>query len=227
MTTSLFQLVFAQRDDSRDPALLRGGERISQGRARSCAGGSANSRVSATPVFSDQDRELLRQVQTGNIAAFESLFAQYWEPLWRFSRALTHSDDVAEDIVQSVFTRVWVLRASWNPQGSIQSYLLRAVRNAYLDRQKHHRVMRDYVAAEVPHQPAAATVELHVERSDQQARLNAALAQLPDVRRQAVLLRYEHGLSYAEIGAILGMTSGAAEKQIARTIETLRQRVTE
>lgn len=217
MTTSLFQLVFAPRDDSRDTAAPWGRERVLREQVREETG---------TPLQLERDAERLEQVQSGNIEAFESLFAQYWEPLWRFARSLTHSSDTAEDLVQSVFTRVWVLRASWHPHGSVQSYLFRAVRNAFIDRQKHTRVIREYADAEIPQASAAASADLQVERHDQQTRLDAALAQLPEIRRQAVLLRYEHGLSYADIGAILGMTSGAAEKQIARTIETLRQRVT-
>lgn len=217
MTTALVQLVFAPRNDSHDHPVAGGRERVRPVHGRDDSTGAHR--------YSDHDAERIRDIQAGNIAAFESLFAEHWESLWRFARSLTQSSDAAEDLVQGVFSRIWVLRASWTPQGSIQSYLFRAVRNAFLDWRKHRRVIQAYTDTEMRESAEEATAELQAERNDQQARLDVALAELPDGRREGVLLRYEHGLSYADIGAVLGVTAGAAEKQIARTIETLRQRV--
>jgi RNA polymerase sigma factor (sigma-70 family) len=45
---------------------------------------------------------------------------------------------------------------------------------------------------------------------------------LPDEQRVALRLRYEHGLRYAEIASVLGISPSAVEKRIARTLGTLR-----
>jgi RNA polymerase sigma-70 factor (ECF subfamily) len=61
-----------------------------------------------------------------------------------------------------------------------------------------------------------------VEQADLIARLETALARLPARSREGVLLRYVHGLSHAEVAAVLGISIAATEKQITRTLDKLR-----
>jgi RNA polymerase sigma-70 factor (ECF subfamily) len=177
-------------------------------------------------AIASDDEMLVARIRAGDVAAFDTVFARFWAPLWRFARAELDTDALAEDVVQDVFARVWTRRDQWIPTHGVQAYLYRAVRNAITDRRRHHRVMRAHVKWSA-HENAAAAIErtgvdAATERGDLLARLELALARLPETKRQAVVLRYEHGLSYQALATVLEMSPAAAEKQVMRTLATLR-----
>jgi RNA polymerase sigma-70 factor (ECF subfamily) len=186
---------------------------------------SVSSQSAAAPTDDVDDEGLLvARVRRGDIAAFDRIFERWWLPLWRFARAELPGDAVAEDVVQQVFARLWVRHAQWAPHDGVQAYLYGSVRNAMIDWRRHERVVHAHAHAEraVPDDGAQDGSDAAAERNDLLVRLEQALAKLPDARRQAIVLRYEHGLTYAQLAAVLGVSPAAAEKQVARALDTVR-----
>lgn len=176
--------------------------------------------------MSAEDQVVVARIRAGDMAAFGALFTKFWAPLWRFARMEVPGDELVEDIVQTVFVRLWTRRETWAPSHSIQAYLYSSVRNAIIDVRRHERTVRVYAsrtAADpdmgIPREYDTATLTEH---QDLLVALQRALDRLPEARRLAVTLRYEHKLTYAELAAILGTSAAAAEKLVARTLATLR-----
>lgn len=158
--------------------------------------------------------------------AFEQLFRMHASALCALAFRYVRSRDVAADVVQDVFLRLWSDRAQWQVNRSIKAYLYVAVRNRALDLIKHDRVERRWVERTVRESPADdEAVPLFTESSKLDAvagSLEQLLADFPERRREAFLLRFRDGYSYADIARRMGTTTKTVENQISRALRRLR-----
>ena len=72
---------------------------------------------------------------------FETLFLEHYSSLCEFVDSYVHAPDVAEEIVQAVFLRLWESRDSWEPRSGARAYLFAACRNQSLDYLRHERIV--------------------------------------------------------------------------------------
>jgi RNA polymerase sigma-70 factor (ECF subfamily) len=159
------------------------------------------------------------------------MFAAYYPALCSFVQSYVHTPDAAEELVQSVFLRLWEQRATWEPAG-IRPYLFGACRNRALSYRRHERIVarfeervarEDLAAASSAHAPPAPDEDLYA--AELAEALRRAVHELPERRRQVVILRWEHHLSHAEIARILGISIKTVEVQFGRAIAALRKRL--
>jgi RNA polymerase sigma factor (sigma-70 family) len=80
------------------------------------------------PRESLSDEELLTRLQRGEHNAFDILFDRYWQPLYQTARARLNDSDMAQDIVQEIFIKIWQRRSELQIKGSLENYLRSAVR---------------------------------------------------------------------------------------------------
>src|SRR5688500_4212180 len=74
--------------------------------------------------------------------AFDHLFRSNYPKLVEFARGLVDSNAIAEELVQDVFTSIWIARDSWSPAGGDKVYLYAAVRNRAIRHSRHMAVLR-------------------------------------------------------------------------------------
>ncbi len=174
----------------------------------------------------DVELALIRRIQNGDADAFRTLVVSYFDRTSRFAFGLVRDRETAEDIAQEIFTHLWANHSDWQPRSSIVAYLFRAARNRSLNALKHHGVEARFAeASQQLSEDTADSAEMEIEAAQIFAALRHALDELPDRRRSALTLRYEYGLSHAEIGETLGITPKASRELIARTLESLRVRL--
>jgi RNA polymerase sigma-70 factor (ECF subfamily) len=138
-------------------------------------------------------------------------------------RALNHAARVlgdraeAEDIAQEAMLRLWRAAATWQQDGPARpaTWLYRVVANLCTDRLR--KSARSTLTEDADrHGDEAPGVEAQLIAGDRMAALDAALAQLPERQRQAVVLRHIEGLSNPEIAMILDLGVEAVESLTAR-----------
>ena len=139
------------------------------------------------------------RAKQGDRAAIRFLYLRYSGNVYGYARSIVRNDHDAEDVVQQVFTRMLT---------AIQSYEQRAVPfSAWLLRITHNMAI-DYLRRRMPvcEEPGRAVVEERPEFEAGQLRgaLCEALAELPEVQREIVVLRHFGGLSPREIAERLG-----------------------
>jgi RNA polymerase sigma-70 factor (ECF subfamily) len=165
-----------------------------------------------------------------NPDAFGELYERYEARIYRYLRIRTGNADDAADLTQQVFLRVLEAFPRYEERGiPFRAWLFRIARNTATD---HHRRRRETVTWDlVPEalQPAAEGQEpeatmLHREDLD---RLRALLAELDPERRELITLRFVGKLTQAEIGTVVGKSEEAVRKQLARTLQGLRERYRE
>ena len=182
--------------------------------------------IMSTSDCSERDKEWARRIQDGDSAAFRLLFQSYAEPLCTFTEQYTKSPEIAEELVQDLFFKIWKDRSTWAPTVSVKSYLYTSARNLALDYLKHQRVVDDWK------QEALADNESIVPTPDQSVctkrlrrAVQEAIDELPERRRQVFKLSRQHGLTYKEIATVLDISIKTVETHMRRAFKFLRQRL--
>ena len=162
------------------------------------------------------------RAKQGDRAAIRFLYLRYSGNVYGYARSIVRNDHDAEDVVQQVFTRMLT---------AIQNYEQRSVPfSAWLLRITHNMAI-DYLRRRTPvcEDPERAVVEERTEFEAGQLRgaLREALAELPEVQREIVVLRHFSGLSPGEIAERMGRTEDSIHGLHHRARRSLKRALTE
>jgi RNA polymerase sigma-70 factor (sigma-E family) len=139
--------------------------------------------------------------------------------LVRTATLLTAGDaHLAEDLVQSTLTKLYVAWPAFQRADNPDGYLRRVLVNALTDERRRWWRRREESMADVPDLPAAEAA-MHGELADG---LRAALRQLPPRMRAALVFRYFYDLDVADTADALGCSEGTVKSQTARALDRLR-----
>ncbi len=172
------------------------------------------------------DLELVRRAQSGDRAAFESLFATQRERLARYLVVMTGddaiADDVAQDALRSGFEKIGQLQdparfASW-----LLAIAVNRCRNFLRDevRRTHEG---DAALCSVPDRSRSALSS--IVRRESAAQLALAIDRLPIVMREAFVLFHVEGLSYAEMSELCEASPNTLQVRVHRSKALLRQQL--
>lgn len=166
--------------------------------------------------------EVMRRLASGDTAALQQIMEIFWKPLSAYASRLMDDMDAANDVTQSAFIRLWDRRAEWRP-GSLRSYLFRLTRNLALDaiREQTARNRRERSNSRETRPKPRTPAELF-ERDEVGAQVDRAIQSLPRRRREVFTLAYLHGLSYRQIGEIMGISTKTVGNQMTAALSELR-----
>lgn len=155
--------------------------------------------------------------------AFEQLFRVHYPRLCAFALTFLNDREEAEEIVQTMFCKLWEQRQDLDINISVQAYLFRAVRNACLNQIKKTHIRDAYKAMNLENinnnpefQPDRTTEkELH-------RRIEKAIADLPEQCRLIFKLSRFEELKYKEIAEQLNISIKTVENQMGKALKKLR-----
>jgi RNA polymerase sigma-70 factor (ECF subfamily) len=150
---------------------------------------------------------------------------RYQRPVIGFIARLIGDRATAEDLAQETFVKAHRSLAAFDTTRRLSSWLFRIAHNTAVDALRRSRAPTVSLddRAESDGEPAAPDAADPVERKALGRALEAALAQLRPDFRAAVLLRYEEGLSFDEIGHVLGIPETTARSHVHRARKELAQ----
>ncbi len=176
----------------------------------------------ATPCGSPQENLLLDRARGGDRGAFAVLVRDAAPGLERLAlRMLGHRQD-AEDATQEAVLYAWRRLDAFRGDARFSTWLHRILVSRSIDAMRRRRP-----AAELAEtvDARAADPAAQVAAADLEDAVRAAIDSLPPVQRVTLLLRVDHGISYAEIAYVLGATRNAvrmnlvaARKRLAVTL---------
>ncbi|MDR8393579.1 RNA polymerase sigma-70 factor [Aliifodinibius sp. S!AR15-10] len=169
----------------------------------------------------------VEQIRNGNKEAFEKLFQEYYDDLHRFVWGYIGREDIAEELVQDVFVKVWKTRHKLDPQQKIKSYLYRIARNLAIDYLRHRSTVREWEDEKKALHRFSNNPTFLDDDLDKQMKLEdvkAAIQELPERRRLIFVLSRFNRLTYKEIGETLDISVNTVETQIVRALKTLRKK---
>ncbi len=167
----------------------------------------------------------LREALGGDQRALDALMGLCWGPLVDYCSRLTRDLDAAEDIAQETFWTVWSRRETFTARATPSLGLLyRVARNLAIDRTRSRdsRLRRLLPLQRVPEYRAESPLD-QAEEGELQTALTAAMEALPPRRREVFDLYRFHGLSYAEIADVMGISPQTVANQMSSALTVLRR----
>ncbi|MDX6289650.1 MAG: polymerase sigma-70 factor, subfamily [Blastocatellia bacterium] len=173
------------------------------------------------------DEQLLEEAANGDTAAFQILYERYRSPIFRFAYRLLGSVEAAEDVAHDCFLGLIKEPGRFDPsRASLRTYLYAAARNQAAKR--YQSFGRETALEELVEEPQSADRQgpmAQVLDGELAGEVERAIASLPPLQREALVLFEYENLSLAEIAAVVGADSGTVKSRLFRARERLRVRL--
>jgi len=172
----------------------------------------------------NSDDGLLSHIAEGDRRAFAQLMDRHIDRAHALARRVLGNKSDAEDVVQDAFMKVWQKAGQWQPgRAQFSTWLYRVVVNRCLDlKRKPVNTALDNVAEQSDDRPDAYE---DIETRQRNAKIQAAVADLPERQRTAIALSYTTGLSNAQAAETMEISVKAFESLLVRAKRELRGRL--
>lgn len=176
-----------------------------------------------------QDGEvLIASLQKGEEEAFVYIFEAYYGRLLNYSGRIIRDEELAHDLVQEAYCRLFEVRQTLDTRLSIQAYLYKSVYNNCMNAIKHRKIEHNYIDqelldfyfTEIVQTPEA---ELKLLDEDMRLALQEAIEKLPARCREVFILKKIEDLSNKEIAERLGISVKTVEAQMTKALAKLRE----
>ena len=164
------------------------------------------------------DKELIEAIRQDDWEAFRQLYYKYHKKLFRFALYRLHSLQIAADLVQEIFFKLWLKRDKLNPTKSIKAYLYKSLNNLIINQSKLHSSRTTSFGNIGDHK-----VLNHGSDPDVQIDIQNAVNQLPKKLKIVYLLSRIEGYKYSEIAEICNISVKAVEKRMSKALDILRK----
>lgn len=180
--------------------------------------------VPAHTTVSDDahDAALVQRIARGERGALAELYTRYQRPLFQYLLGLARDRGTAEEILQDALVAVWRSAATFGGRSSVKTWLIGIAR-----RQAHNTLRRavfpvtELVELEQYPTGEANPEQAALQQADREA-LAAAFGRLSPLHREALLLVFQHGLSYQEIAEVLDIPVGTVRSRLSNAKQALK-----
>ena len=167
---------------------------------------------------------LLKRIKKGDDKAFETIFREYYSALCFYAKKFTLQADIAEEIVQNIFFKLWEMRVELKIHTSLKSYLFKSVHNnsiKYLNSKKFEEDYRKF------NEEIILNKRDYLPDFDLSEKINKSIEELPPQCRKIFILNRYENLKHKEIAKKLGIAEKTVEVQIRRANMALRKKLQE
>lgn len=170
------------------------------------------------------DEELVERGRSGDEAALSALVRRHQDAAYRVAISITRNEDAALDVVQDAFVKALRGLDRFRGDASFRTWLGTITANEARGALRKVKRLRETA---LEHAAPVASGDMDVADAaviaDESTRARAMLARLPEKQRLSVALRIDEGLSFREIGEVIGSSEGAARVNYFHGIRRLRE----
>jgi RNA polymerase sigma-70 factor (ECF subfamily) len=180
----------------------------------------------------DIDPDLVKVIKNNDEEFFKILFRLYYSRLCVYAATFVRVPDLAEEIVQETFIKLWENRAVINVEKSFRAYIFRSVHNNCINYLKNSEVMRRQSAQmreeilyhnEVALRHLSSAIIDDLISEELEKKLNNVLDAMPPQARKIFMLSRFDQLSYQEIADDMGISVNTVKTQMKRALAKLRK----
>jgi RNA polymerase sigma factor (sigma-70 family) len=174
-----------------------------------------------------RDGQLVELVAQKDAGALEALYGRYGRAAYSLARRILTEETLAQEVVQEVFLSLWRDARRFDAgRGTVATYLLSMTHHRAVDVVRREENLRRWRTSdeglELEPDPKA-RVEDEVETGERRAEVRAALKELPDAQREALLLAYFGGYTQREVAALVGVPLGTVKTRMAAGMRKMKE----
>jgi RNA polymerase sigma-70 factor (ECF subfamily) len=181
------------------------------------------------------DEFLLLQARHGDHLAFSQLVAKYKLSIISFAARILGDPIEAEDVAQAVFIKVFIASQGFRFAAKFRTWLMAIARNLCLNelrRRMRHNAdparrygeLYEWVRCQDRNEACRTPSEL-ISEQEFHSKIEAAIGELPDQQRTAILLLKEYEMAYEEIASVLKLTPSATKSLVHRARQALKNKL--
>ena len=170
-----------------------------------------------------QPDEVLRQLTEGNESAFKQIYDRYWLSIYKTVKRYTKSPEVAEDIVQEIFTTLWNNRSNFREVINLEYYLITMAKNLTyktLRKMAFEKSVKDHWSSEMLQEENSMNDPILDQQYAQLIQRAAGL--LPSQQKQIFHMAKVEGLSHKDIAAQLNISHLTVKTHMAKALRSIR-----
>lgn len=149
------------------------------------------------------------------------MFMEYSDRIFRFLYYKSGNEGLSQDLAQEAFLRTWK-NCKQVTLDKAKSYLFTIANNLFLDEVKHQKVVRKFQLAAPPKSSTRKDGQYLMEEQEFKAKLEDAIAQLPEGQRLVFLMNRIEKMKYKDIAELLDISVKAVEKRMSLALKSLR-----
>ncbi|WP_316839669.1 RNA polymerase sigma-70 factor [Pedobacter gandavensis] len=171
------------------------------------------------------DDELLEAFKSGDQQAYRQIYDRYWQLLYRHSCNMLRNNEEAKDVVQEVFTTLWMKKDEINPP--VAAFLYTASRNRILNLLKHLKIEEKYAEERkaVLENPGMTLPDQQVIERDFERLIEAGIQSLPPKMRRIFELSRKEFKTHQEISEELNISSLTVKRQVSNALTILKNKL--
>lgn len=163
-----------------------------------------------------------KSLKNGSLKAYNELFSTHYSKLFNYALKLSNNEDIAKDIVQEAFIKLWLHRENIKPDLSISNYLLKICHNEFLihaRKKKKEKAFLDQLKIETAY-------ELFISTEQEPSRiewLNEAINKLPPKCKEVFKLSKFEKMKYKAIAEKMEISIKTVENHVSKAYRELRK----
>lgn len=172
------------------------------------------------------DNQLLDLIKSGDEKAFAEIYERYWGLIFQHVFKMLGDKDESKDLVQELFTNLWIKADQIESDSNITGYLYVSARNKVINLARHNRIQKDYLTSlSIFASDSFNTTLEQLNAKDLSAALEKEIQYLPCKMREVFELSRNQYLSNKEIAQVLQISDKTVKKQINNALKILRLRL--
>jgi RNA polymerase sigma-70 factor, ECF subfamily len=173
-----------------------------------------------TPV---SDSELANLLLARDEGALSEVMARFGPVVYGMARRVVAEPAFAEEVAQDTFLALWRRPGAFDPaRGTLQAWLLGVARNKAIDLVRREESLRKTKDALQKEAETESKIHSQDERMEDREEVRAALSQLSELQREAIVLAYFGGRTYREVADELGIPEGTAKTRLRDGLSKLK-----
>ena len=169
------------------------------------------------------DDKLIVRLRQGDVDAFDMVYRRYAGKLYAFSLKYLKSREEAEELVQSVFLKVWENQSQLKKESSFKSYIFTIAYNEICNQFRKRKYQQSFIENVISGKPENSTeIESQIEFRFVLEQVEQIVAQLPEKQKAVFLKSRQEGKSTKEIAAEMGLAKGTVDNYISESLKFIR-----
>ncbi len=172
------------------------------------------------------DRDIVQDLIAGNRLAFKAVYDRLGGGVYSVAVQITKEPFLAEEVVQEVFTRLWLHRDKVDTEGNLWVFLYVVAKRLSINKLrsvKRAKVAHDGLAQQVT--DVADSFEERIFYQELVNLLNLTIADLPEKQRQVIEMSRNEGLTHQQIAERLGISANTVNNHITRALKQLKTKL--